>query len=329
MGKNVPGLKRGFHYDPVARDLGIYVNGVQVESYSEFAGRIYYVNNITGASTNDGRSWGSAFAQVSEAISASETYRLLGVGKPDVTTNDYIRNTIVVQGTGTAYTVTTGYPNYCNIIGLGADPRGNGAGIARVDGAGAADSMATGSTGVRGWNMYNMQLTHSSGGAYYGADIAKIYRSRFENCVFFNGESGGMRIETGGSVVINDCVFGSDTYDNAYGLYIGTGATFNHSKITNSEFHGSTAAFYILVSAASNTRLDNCMFMGGTHGCIDAMTQSSMHHLPFYTNCYAFGSHSSTINEAGFETTESYGLRFMACIDNANGTSRNYPTTAD
>ncbi|KKK85452.1 hypothetical protein LCGC14_2773150, partial [marine sediment metagenome] len=33
-----------------------YVNGVQVASYSERAGRTYYVNNITGSSTSDGRS---------------------------------------------------------------------------------------------------------------------------------------------------------------------------------------------------------------------------------------------------------------------------------
>ena len=94
MAKNTPGLKRGFHWDPASQDLGIYVNGVQVQSYSERAGRVYYVNNITGSSTNDGRSWGAPFDQPSTAITASETYRQLGGGAPDVSTNDYVRNTI-------------------------------------------------------------------------------------------------------------------------------------------------------------------------------------------------------------------------------------------
>ena len=62
MPKNISGIKRGFVYDPNTQSLGIFLNGIRVADYTEVAGRIYHVNNITGASTNDGLSWGASFA---------------------------------------------------------------------------------------------------------------------------------------------------------------------------------------------------------------------------------------------------------------------------
>ncbi len=168
---NKPGIKRGFNYNYQTRSLGIYVDGVQVADYSQIVGRTYYVNNILGSSTNDGLSWGTAMDEVSTAITASETYRQLGgvVGGASVTTNDYVRNTIVVQATGTAYSAISALPNYTDIIGLGATPRGNGAGIVRIDGAGAADAMAG---TARGLGLYNLQAMQSSAGSFYGLDLA-------------------------------------------------------------------------------------------------------------------------------------------------------------
>ena len=50
-------------------------------------GDTYYVNNITGNDTADGKSWNSAVAQPEQAIALSEASRLIHVG---TTTNDYI-----------------------------------------------------------------------------------------------------------------------------------------------------------------------------------------------------------------------------------------------
>lgn len=290
---------------------------------------VYYVNNITGSSSNGGLSWNNAVDEISTAITLSEASRLI---HPGTTTNDYIRNTIVVQGTGTAYSSVAALPNYCDVIGLGADPRGNGAGIVVVASAGAADAMAG---SARGLNMYNMQLRQSSAGAYWGLDLAVCFRSKFVGMVFTNNGSGGLKIVQGGGIVIDDCACTSDTYDQAYGLYTGDGtgsggaSNFNNSKIINSEFWGSTAAVYQSAYACRHTIYKDCFFQGGVHGFVDINTNASLVQQAWVVDCYGYGTHSSTINEAGFEITTSYTSHSIGCIDNANGTSRNYPTTAD
>ncbi len=85
MARNITASKRGFGYDPVTRSLGVYVDGALVQSYPPTPGRTYFVNNITGSSTNDGLSWANAMDEVSTAITASEVYRQLGGAAPDVT----------------------------------------------------------------------------------------------------------------------------------------------------------------------------------------------------------------------------------------------------
>jgi hypothetical protein len=167
----------------VYRKLKFYPGAIVEGSWNgsfDRGGKTYYVNNITGSSSADGLSWDGAFDQVSTAITASEASRLIHVG---TTTNDYIRNTIVVQGTGTAYASLTALPSYCDMIGLGADPRGNGTGIARI----GPDADTTPSDGInadaaRGLNMYNIQVQAAS--AKYGMDIDKAYRCLFENMAF-------------------------------------------------------------------------------------------------------------------------------------------------
>ncbi|GAF73404.1 unnamed protein product [marine sediment metagenome] len=84
-------------------------------------GRTYYVNNITGSATGQGDSWNDAMDEVSTAITASETYRAL-----QATTNEYVRNTIVVQGTDTKYTGLADLGEEYNLIGLASPTGGRG-----------------------------------------------------------------------------------------------------------------------------------------------------------------------------------------------------------
>ncbi len=319
MAINVGAAKRGFLYNPASQSLGIYVNGVNVADFPTNMGRAYHVNNITGSSGADGLSWGSAMDQVSTAIAASEVYRQLGYGKPDVATNDYVRNTILVQGTGTAYTACDSLPNYCDIIGVGANPRGNGTGIARIDGAGAADAMEG---SARGLNMYNLQLLQSVAGSFYGLDAAVLYRSNIESCGFVNNGSGGINIDSGGSIIMDDVHCGHDTVAQLYGLRVGN---FNACKVTNSDFHGDTAGFYKHTAGGKETYFIDCWAHGGTYGWQDAQA-SDEGHMVFFIRCYGYGTASTSINSAGFILSHLYTKRAIACFDNANGTVYNYPS---
>lgn len=166
------------------------VDGVQVTppGYpgAGYKGKDYYVNNVQGDSGNDGKSWNNAMDEVSTAVTAWETYRAT------LTTNDQnIRGRIFIQGTATAYTAITSLPLYCDVIGIGAEPRGNGAGIVRI----GADT-GTGEDGVdatatcRGTNFYNIQFQAGKDG--YAFRGTNFFRCRWENCVFAtNGSPAG------------------------------------------------------------------------------------------------------------------------------------------
>ncbi|KKN17872.1 hypothetical protein LCGC14_0961510, partial [marine sediment metagenome] len=266
MARNITASKRGFGYDPVTRSLGVYVDGALVQSYPPTPGRTYFVNNITGSSANDGLSWANAMDEVSTAITASEVYRQLGGAAPDVTTNDYVRNTITVQATGTAYAAVSALPSYCDIVGLGADPRGNGAGIAQIDGAGAADAMAGSS---RGLGLYNIQCDQSGAGAYIGLDCVVLFRSRIEDCAFTNQGTSGIRIVTGGGVTIRNVICSNDTVAQITGLTLGNGATNNSHKIVDCEFFGDTNGVSFSSVAGKQTVFKNCYAYGGTYGFLD------------------------------------------------------------
>ena len=197
----------------VYRKLKMYPGAIVEGAFGAFydtGGTTYYVNNITGSSTTDGLSWNSAVDQVSTATTLSEASRLI---HPGTTTNDYIMNTIVVQGTGTAYTKVTALPLYCNLIGLGADPRGNGSGIARIGSDTVAESGVAITATVRGLNFYNLQF--QAGINKYCFSCASMFRSRFDNCTFMtNGAATGnptaaFRCSAAlGGVVFEDCVIG-------------------------------------------------------------------------------------------------------------------------
>ncbi|KKL50756.1 hypothetical protein LCGC14_2302310 [marine sediment metagenome] len=312
----------------VGRSLNFAPGAIVTGSWNgsfDTGGTTYYVNNITGNDTADGKSWNSAVAQPEQAIALSEASRLIHVG---TTTNDYIRNTIVVQGTGTAYTAVTEIPNYVNLIGLGADPRGNGTGIAKIDGAGAADAMSVDSNGCRGLFMANLQFNNSGAASVYGADFAKLFRSRIEACVFSNSGYGGLRIVLGGGVSIIDCDSTNDTLAQLIGLTLGASATVNALKVVGSHWFGDTNGVSFIATAGKQTVFKDCAAIGGTYGWIDT-TPSDVGHMPIYIDCYGFGTNNTTINQTGFVLSNNYLKRAFRCIDNANGTSLNYPSTAD
>lgn len=296
-------------------------------------GRPYFVNNITGSSTADGETWDRAMDEINTAVTA-----VVALQATYATNNEYIRNTIVVQGTATAYEAVTALAGYTDYIGIGADPTGNGGGIARIDGAGAADSVDTGSSTVRGVNLYNLQFTHTStpGTTYYCFDIAgAMYRSKFEHCGFTNGGAACFHAKSCGSIVMDDCHCMQDQFNANYGMLIGSTSAstgnFNNCLIKNSNFHGNTAGVLIYNNSCSNTLFDHCTFIGGVNGFVDLDNDANgAAHRLFLSDCYAYGTDSTTRNAGGFEVTNASTAKGVGCIGNDATTIHMWPaaTTA-
>lgn len=214
-----------------------------------YTGTQYFVNNITGDSGFSGLSWKEPFAQVSQAITASEAQRLL----QGTSTNDYVRNQIYVQGTGTAYTALVELPHYCDLIGVGADPRGNGVGIARIGAdAGSTISGVLEDATVRGLNVSNIQFQGGKDG--YAFKGTNFYRCVFDNVVFAtNGSPGGdmlvyFEAANCSGLVMRNCHWLNQTSAISGGL-IGI-------NITGTHFHGCL--------------IENCFIVGVTAGIVIA-----------------------------------------------------------
>ena len=211
-----------------------------------YTGRDYYVNNITGNANNAGKSWNNAMDEVSTAITASEAQRILQTG-----TNAYVRNRIFVQGTGTPYAEITALPSYCDLIGIGADPFGNGAGIARIGADTGSGGGLTGTSSVRGLYMTGFQF--QGGVSNYPFQLSNIFRSRIEHCVFAtNGSPGGppdthFEIAIGSGLVMDDCHWlNQSAAGNDPGIGFGvTGTHFHGCKITNCYINGQDAGVQI------------------------------------------------------------------------------------
>lgn len=167
----------------VYRKLKLFPGAVVEGSWNgnfDQGGHTYYVNNITGASGNDGLSWNSPVDQVSTAITLSEASRIV---HPGTTTNDYIPNTIVIQGTGTAYTGITDLGERAFIIGLSAGlMRDGGSGQVRI-GADDTDGCDD-ATNARGNTLYNVQFQGGGDTMYAFRNTAWIQRSRFQDVTF-------------------------------------------------------------------------------------------------------------------------------------------------
>jgi len=206
-------------------------------------GRTYYVNNISGASGNDGLSWNSAFAQPSQAIAASETFRELGGGTPLVTTNDYIPNAIVIQGTGTAYTGITDLGERCYIIGLSAGlMRDGGSGQVRI-GAADTDGCDIAAGHVRGMTIYNIQFMGGGNNMYAFRAPNYIQRSRFQDVTFMQA--------------------GADLEALFYATNM-SGSIMERCHFTDNQ--GGTKVLYAmqLAAASSDNLITGCTFSQGT-----------------------------------------------------------------
>jgi hypothetical protein len=317
---NKPALKRGFHWNESTQSLGIYVNGVCMQDYPETLGRTYYVNNITGSSTNDGLSWGSPMDQLSTAITASETYRQLGAGAPTVETNDYVRNTIVVQGTGTTYTYISALPSYCNVIGLGATPFGDGTGIVVIgDATGTADGIAGTS---RGLYLYNVQCVGA--GSFYGADFAVLYRSTIEDCAFGGNASSAaaavaLNLVSGSGVVIRRCRTVGHAATPVIGFqFASAGGNFNECLVEDCAMMASGTGFSAAGYLQNNTWIRNNVAYGGTTGISDTSAESTMYGNSFYTN--NFGSGGST----GMTVSQNAAYRAVLNVSCSAGTASIY-----
>lgn len=167
--------------------------GATIEGWGpQGLGRTYYVNNITGSASADGLSWDTAIDELDNAITKSEAYRQMGGGYPDtraVATNDYIRNTIVMQGTYTAYEVITSLPLHTHIIGLGDWPCGLGQGmvmIGEINKTGITEASDT----IRGLDLYNLQI-QGNGNTYNCMSVKSLFRSRIEDCGFIQNSGTG------------------------------------------------------------------------------------------------------------------------------------------
>ncbi len=192
---------------------------------ADYPGRVYFVNNITGSSSNDGLSWEFAMDEPSTAITASAAY----LAAQD-SGNEYIRNIIYIQGTSTAYSALTELPSYCDMIGLGAYPGGDGTGIVVIKGTGA-DGAVGQSGGVRGLYISNIQFATS--GAFWAMDLVKMFRSEITGCAFMGSTanssvafSGGLRVTShfGGNYIHNNQFGGTNgVYGGNVGFEITTG----------------------------------------------------------------------------------------------------------
>ncbi len=174
-----PASTRPFRMIKGVSTLSDLADGASVWGYpGDYPGRVYYVNNIDGSSGNDGLSWDRAFAQPSQAISASETFRATHASG-----NDNIANRIFIQGTNTMYTELTDSGERCDLVGISAGTMYDaGSGQPRI--GGPAASGIEDATNSRGNGWYNLQFNFGGSSGYGFSNTAWVQRSRFIECCF-------------------------------------------------------------------------------------------------------------------------------------------------
>jgi hypothetical protein len=244
--------------------LSDLVDGGSVHGYpGAYPGQTYYVNKVTGLSTYDGLTWDRPFAQLSTAITAAEAYRQLAASA-----NQYVRNIIYVQGVSTAYSAVSALPNYCDIIGVGAQSNGNGTGIAMISGAGAADAMAGTARGLR---LFNLQLIAT--GAYWCLDLVNLFRSEIAFCCFQSlttATDGAIRFSdsAGGNYIHDNWMTGSGNVIHKVGMQI-QGGNFDSNRIEDNEIIGTTAGVLVdntCSTGINGTAADNTVFKNNVIG---------------------------------------------------------------
>jgi hypothetical protein len=261
---------------------------------SGYTGVQYFVNNISGSSGASGLSWDDPFDEVSTAVTASEAQRQL----PTLTTNEYVRNQIFVQGTGTAYTAITAFPNYCDIIGVGAVPYGDGAGIPVISGKGAATTgtgakdAAAGS--ARGLRLFGLQFESSAD--FYCLDFVNLFRSEIAFCAFKASDptlvtvvtTGGIRFtgSSGGNYIHDNMWIGGNDSWFTYGIKTDSGTViFNFNRIENNMIEAETAGISIAAQTVTGdgTSVNNNKFTGGNHVMATAVDDNATTGRIFYS----------------------------------------------
>jgi len=225
--------------------------------------KTYYVDNINGSDTaNNGLSWTRPYAQLSKAITVWEAFRLAQA-------NVYGKALIHVRGTGTPYTALTALPNYCDVVGEGATPYGDGTGIPCIgDGATADLDAAAGS--ARGLGLFNLQFIHSDNS--WALDFVNLFRSEIAFCAFKAADptlatiscDGGIRFSgaAGGLYIHDNNWIGTNDSWHLHGIWAG-GTHLNSSRIENNQIRAETAGIHL----ATTVNGDNTVFKGNTiHG---------------------------------------------------------------
>lgn len=214
-------------------------------------GRTYYVNNITGNTAYDGLSWLKPKAEVQQAITAAQAYFVLTSADQHVDTSDnqWIRNTIVVQGTSQPYAKITASPDCCTMIGLGtfAGSGGSWGSVARVL---SATDTVVGDT--RGWSIFNMRFEASGGSAYCIFKVVNSLGMRMEDCSLMShadndttplhAAMGGMNVVWAGHTIKNCRIGGAGGAQGcSIGIDLGINATtWNNCRISNNIIEGVT-----------------------------------------------------------------------------------------
>lgn len=257
---------------------------------ANYLGRDYYVNNVSGSSANAGLDWGSAMGEVSTAITASEAHRAALA-----TNNQNVRNRIFVQGTATPYTAITALPSYCDLIGIGAGPQGNGAGIVRIGADTGSGGGLTGTSSARGLYLANIQF--QAGVSNYPFQMSNIFRSTIENCVFAsNGSPGGapavgFEVAIGGGLTMRDCLWlnqssAGNGCDTGFSV---TGTHFHGCTIENCRIHGADQAVLIASTCVNgwDSRFRGCEFGFGSETCAIGVNDDATTGYIMYIGCFS------------------------------------------
>lgn len=261
-------------------------------------GRTYYVNNITGSSTGQGDSWNDAMDDVDTAVTASEVYRKL-----QVATNRYIRNTIVIQGTNTAYDLLDDVGENINFIGLGTNMLGYGYGVARIGvDAGSTGGIVTTEL-VEGDYFYNLQF--QAGATAYCASFAHILKTTFEYCGFFVNGTANASPAAGFEVAstkqasglhLKDCHWGCSggaSWWPTHGIRI-RGTHLHNCIVEGCHIAGKTAAVKLesTVLRSDGSVFRDCYLGRGSalSGCTTSVDDDADPGETIYQNCFVNGS---------------------------------------
>jgi hypothetical protein len=163
--------------------------------------------------------------------------------------------------------------------------------------------------------LYNLQFTGSGSG--YALDVAVLFRSVIENCVFVNKSTGGARIVKGGGLTIRNCQFGGgDTVNSALGLEQSGTDNFNDCVLENNVIFGTTTGLTINAYLANATVVKNNFIYGGAKGVDDNSTESNIIGNAWYIgNFVGVGSGGDA-----FEFAQNATQRVIGNHLNVNGT---------